>query len=178
MVTDEASRYGFKYVSDRVTKRWVYREFEIRVDTARPLPVDTGSNIISLQLFRPTTAQSGGLYSGTPALDGVHRVWRGADVSDEDDLRGESGYGITVSWPQEGKETRYDTMEMFPLPAFDSIPPETWSPWATAASMRAGAFGWWEEVQGIPADSVPPPPKYPFELRWRLILTDQPGVIP
>jgi hypothetical protein len=181
MATDPGSRYSFKYVRDRVTDLWIYREFELRVDTVRPMPEpwsdDAHGDRLSLQLFRPQTAQTGGLRSGTPAIEDGYRIWRGADVADESDLDGRAAYGVNVSWPREGEETRYDPLEIFSLPPLGDTEPGTWSPWLTAASLREGGFGWWEEVHGKAADPVSAP-EHPFEFRWRLVTIDAPGRIP
>jgi len=181
MATDPASRYRFQYVRDRTTGLWIYREFELRVDTIRPAPDlwsdDAHGDRLSLQLFRPETAQSGGLRSGTPSIEEGYRIWRGADVADKSDLDGRAAYGVNIAWPREGEETRYDPLEIFSLPPLGDTEPGSWSPWVTAASLREGGFGWWEEVHGKPLDSVPAP-EHPFEFRWRLVAMDVPGRIP
>src|SRR5215470_16287738 len=132
---DPASRYGFQYVRDQKTGRWVHREFEIRVDLARDLPdLRTDSDVgdrFSVQLFKPATAQTGGLRSAVPVVEDGFRVWRGADVMDKYDLDGKVAYGVSVSWPQAGSETKYDPMEIFPLPPLDQTEPERWSAWTT-----------------------------------------------
>jgi len=184
MATDPGSRYSFRYVYDKVSGRWIYREFELRVDTTRPLPdpISDSENgdRLSLQLFRPGTAQTGGLRSGTPVIEGGFRIWRGADVSDESDLEGQAAYGVTVAWPvvDDTSGAPHDALEIFQLPPFGETEPGTWSEWATAAKLREGGFGWWEEVHGKPGDSAPPPPRYPFEFRWKLVLNEVPGRIP
>ena len=71
-----------------------------------------------------------------------------------------------------------DALEIFQLPPLGETEPGTWSEWATAAKLREGGFGWWEEVHGKSGDSTPPPPRYPFEFRWRLVLDEVPGRIP
>src|SRR5262245_26633080 len=38
MATDPGSFYGFRYVREAATGRWIQREFEIRVDRRRELP--------------------------------------------------------------------------------------------------------------------------------------------
>ena len=181
MLRDMGSRHNFLYVHDRVTDRWVYREFELRVDTTRPLPEpisdDEHGDKLSLQLFKPGMAKSGGLRSGTPVMEEGYRIWRGADIADEADLAGRAAYGVNVSWPVEGEETRHDPLEIFPLPPLGETEPGVWSEWFTASSLREGAFGWWEEVHGKPLDSLPKP-EHPFELRWKLVLDEVPGRIP
>ena len=184
MATDLGSRHSFKYVHDRVTGKWVYREIELRVDTARPLPDpisdDEHGDRLSLQLFRPLTVQTGGLRSGTPVIEGTYRVWRGADMANEGDLEGKAAYGVTVEWPvvDDSSGAPHDALEIFQLPAFGETEPDVWSPWMTAAKLRVGAFAWWDETYGRDSDTVPPAPKYPFEFRWRLKLDEVPGRLP
>lgn len=166
---------------DRQTGQWIQREFEIRVDARRHLPelkvaAEIG-NSFSVQLFKPETVSSGGIFSAIPKDEGAFRVWRGADVAGKEDLKGEVAYGVSVSWPEDGKETTVEPMEMFPLPALGETVPEEWSPWSTAATMRDGAFGWWDEVHGAPS-SPAVLPQYPFEFRWRLVFAEIPGRIP
>jgi hypothetical protein len=181
MAADPGSRYGFRYVRDTTTGRWVHREFEIRVDQRRALPplrvASEIGNSFTVQRFKPETAQSGGIFSAIPSADGAFYVWRGADVADEGDLKGTVAYGVGVSWPQEGRETRHDPMEVFQLPPLGDAVPEAWSPWATAAVLRAGAMGWWDQTVGKPVEPAPAP-EYPFEFRWRLVFADIPGRIP
>lgn len=181
MATDPGSRYSFKYVMDRRTKRWVNREIELRVSVARPLPEpltdDAHGDRISLQLLRSGSAQTGGLRSGLPVIEAGWRVWRGWDVLREDDLRGQSSYGVSVQWPVAGQGTRFDATEIFRLPPLGSLPPDAWSEWAEAADRRAGAFGWWEEARGAPPADAPKP-EYPFQFRYRLVLFENPGVTP
>jgi hypothetical protein len=181
MEADLGSRIRSEYVRDRLTGQWIYREFELRVDTLRPLPDpisdDEHGDKLSLQLFKPGWARTGGLRSGTPVREDGYWIWRGAEALDRADVEGRAAYGVQVEWPREGEETRYDPMEVFPLDSLGSTEPGVWSDWYSAASMRPGAFGWWEEVHGRPADS-PPRPEYPFTLRWRLTLIDRPGWIP
>jgi hypothetical protein len=178
---DPASRYGFQYVRDLKTGRWVQREFEIRVDLARDLPdlradSDVG-NRFSVQLFKPGTAQTGGLRSAVPVVEDGFRVWRGADVMDKHDLDGKVAYGVSVSWPQAGSETKYDPMEIFSLSSLAQTEPERWSAWMSAAALRSGAMGWWDQTMEKPVIPAPPP-AHPFELRWRLVFAEIPGRIP
>ena len=181
VAVDPASRYHFKYVRDQKTGRWIHREFEIRVDLARELPdlagpSETGSRL-SVQLFKPGSAQTGGIFSVVPALEDGFRVWRGADVPDKADLDGKVAYGVSVSWPQTDAETKYDPMEVFPMPRVGDTIPGQWSRWATASQLRGGAMGWWDLTVGNPATPAPAP-AHPFELRWRLVYAEIPGRIP
>jgi hypothetical protein len=166
MATDLGSRHSSRYVHDRVTGKWVYREIELRVGTARHLPDpisdDEHGDRLSLQLFRPLTVQTGGLRKGTAVIEGGYRVWRGADVVNEGDLEGRAAYGVTVEWPvvDDSSGAPYDPLEIFQMPPFGETEPEAWSPWMTAAKLREVA------------------PKYPFEFRWRLKLDEVPGRLP
>ena len=178
---DPGARLRTEYVRDRVSRRWAYREFEVRVDTTRALPEplrhpDYG-DALSIQLFKPGSAQTGGLRSIVPRIDDRYRVWSGADMIGRPDVEGRVGYGVAVKWYRDGAETRYEPMEVFPLPPVGDAEPEEWSPWFSAATLRPGAFGWWAEVHGTPVDSIPKP-DLPFELRWRTMLTDVAGLVP
>ena len=89
-----------EYVRDRVSGRWVYREFEIRVDTTRVLPdplrdPDHG-NALSIQLFKPGSAQTAGLRSIEPRLADGHRVRSGADLAGRPDVEGQLAYGVAL----------------------------------------------------------------------------------
>jgi len=63
------------------------------------------------------------------------------------------------------------------MPPLGEAEPGVWSPSSTAASMREGAFGWWEEVHGKPLDSIPAP-RYLFEFCWRLLTDEVAGRLP
>jgi hypothetical protein len=179
--SDPGSRSRAEYVRDRASGRWVYREFELRVDTLRVLPDpmtdDAYGDRLSLQHFAPGSAKTGGLRSGLPRLDRGHRTWSGADVIGRADVEGKVAYGVTISWQRDGEPTRYDPMEVFPLPPLGATEPGAWSDWFSAATLREGAFGWWNEVHRRPGESLPRP-DHPFEFRWRLLLEDTPGRVP
>ena len=181
LARDPGSRYDFRYVMDRQNRRWVQRECELRVSTARRLPdplldLDHG-NRLQVSLQKSGSVGSAGVMSLDFETRDGFRVWKIRDVLHEDDATGRTAYGVTVSWPQEGTSTEFDAYELFPLPPLGNVPPDTWSEWKSAASLREGGMGWWEEVQGEPPTQVALP-KYPFELRYRLILTDNPVLIP
>lgn len=182
LAVDPASRHSFRYVQDRVTKRWVNREFELRVRVERALPepltdAEHGDRL-SVQLLTSMSAQSGGLDASLPVVADGWRTWHGRDVLHEDDLRGQTSYSVSVQWPVEGESTRYDDAEIFRLPPLGNLPPDAWSDWATADDRRPGAFGWWEEVHGAPRDTTIARPAWPFEFRYRLFLSDIPGFLP
>lgn len=181
LAKDPGSRYDFRYVMDRESRRWVQRECELRVSTERHLPdplLDPEyGNRLQVSLSKSQSLGSAGLMSLDFETRDGYRVWQIRDVLDQDDAKGVTSYGVTVSWPHEGESTEWNAYELFPLPPLGNVPPDTWSEWRSAASLREGGMGWWEEIQGEPHTDVAPP-KYPFELRYRLILTDNPVLIP
>jgi hypothetical protein len=73
------TRTNFVFVRDRVTKQWVNRRCELRVAIERKLPdpLETTENgtLLSVQLFGPGTAQSGGLNSIAFEVRDGKRVW-------------------------------------------------------------------------------------------------------
>jgi len=96
---------------------------------------------------------------------------------DRNDLAGRVAYGVQIAWPHDGKETRYEPLELFRLPPVKNEEPGQWSEWMQAADLREGAFGWWDEAHGNPS-SNPAPPAHPFSMRCRVFLADVPGVLP
>jgi hypothetical protein len=161
MARDPGSRYGFEYVRDRETGKWVNRECELRVSAARPLPEplqdEAHGSRLGVSIFRSMSVESGLLLSIDFQLRDGYRVWPGAVVLDEDDLAGRVAYGIQVEWPEEGQETRYDPLEVIAMPPLGDTPPGEWSPFVRAGHLREGAFGWWEEVHGKDAPRLAPP---------------------
>jgi hypothetical protein len=174
------TRTNFVYVRDRVTGSWMNRHCELRAPVARKLPdplmTDEHGDLLSVQLFEPGSARTGGLQSVTFDVRDGHRVWVIDDVLGPDDVEGHTSYGVQVEWPQAGQSTRYDPLELFHLPRLGDEPPGTWSPWVVASSTREGAFGWWSEAQGAPP-APPQPIAQPFELRCQMVATDTPGVV-
>lgn len=175
------TRTNFVFVRDRVTKQWVNRRCELRVATERKLPdpleTTESGTLLSVQLMRPGSAQSGGLNSVKFDVREDKRVWVIEDVLHEDDLDGRSSYQVQVQWPHPGAETQYDPAEIFYLPALGDQPPNTWGPWVSANKTRQGALAWWDETTGQPAPPQPIPIPYPFELRCQIVFTDTPGVV-
>ena len=175
MATDPASRYAFRHVRDRESGLWVHRECEVRVSAHRTLPDPISDaehgDLLHSQRFEPETVESGGLVPTDVELHDGWRVWRFRHLPSEADLRGRSALGVQVEWPRPGEPSRYDPMDLFPFPSMATMAPEAWSEWTSAASQRHGAFGWWEEVHGKPAEPVGPI-AFPFELRCRLLLKD------
>lgn len=178
---DPASRYGFTYARDKETGRWVNRECELRVSVRRVLPdplTDAAhGDRISVQRLGPETAQSAGFMGSEPTLEGDYRTWRTTDAAGKEEVQGRSAYSIAVAWPVEGQETKYDPAEIIPLPPLGNAAPGEWSEWLSASTIREGGFGWWEELHGVPADSLPRP-EFPFEVRCRAVFTDVPGRVP
>ena len=172
------TRTNSVFVRDRVTKNWVNRRCELRVPLARELPNPLQTNetgtLLSVQLIRPETAQSGGLNSVDFDTRDGFRVWVIEDVLREPDLKGRSTCLVQVSWPKAGEEWKRDPAEIFHLPVLGDQPPNTWGPWVTADKTREGAMAWWSETQGKP----PEPAQriaHPFELRCEMVFTDTPG---
>jgi hypothetical protein len=175
VATDPGSRYAFRYVRDRPSGLWVHRECETRVSARRTLPdpITTAQDgdLLHTQRFTPESVESGGVEPARfEVIDGA-RVWRFRDLPGEDDLFARTAFGIQVEWPQPGGPSDWEPMELFAYPPMAAMAPDVWSTWGTAASQRAGAFGWWEEVHGAPPDP-PAPIAFPFEMRCRLLLKD------
>jgi hypothetical protein len=172
------TRTNFVYVRDRVTGQWMNRHCELRVPVVRPLPdplmTDEHGSLLSVQLFDPESVRSAGLRSVDFDVREGFRVWVIDDVLEEADVDGHTSYGVQVAWPE--TPTRYDPLELFHLPRLGNDPPGTWSPWVVAGATREGAFGWWEEAHGAPAEPSRPIAR-PFELRCQVVATDTPGVV-
>jgi hypothetical protein len=181
MASDPGSRHGFRYVQDTETGLWVIRDCELRVAEARALPEplqdEAHGSKLAVSIFRPESVESGLLLSIDFERRDGYRVWRGAEVLGEDDLAGRVAYGVQVEWPEDGKETRYEPLEVIEPPPLGDAPPGQWSPFLRAGRLREGAFGWWEETYGKDAPGLEPP-EYPFEVRCRLVLKEVPGVVP
>jgi hypothetical protein len=178
---DPGASIRTEYVRDRVTGNWAYREFELRVPVARPLPDPlrhpSSGDQLSLQVFDPLGTKSGGLRSIEPVVADGFRVWSGADMIGRPDVEGRTAYGVRISWVQPGAETKYDPMEVFPLEGLGDVEPGQWSPWISASTIRTGTFAWLEQVAGTPPDSLPKP-ENPFEFRWKIGLTEVAGRVP
>jgi hypothetical protein len=173
--TDPASRYHFRHVQERESGLWVHRECEVRVSVRRPLPdpISDSENgdLLHSSHFEPESVGTGNLSpTKFETVDG-YRIWRFQELLTEEDFAGRTAFGMQVEWPVPGGPSKEEPLELFALPAPGDTPPDHWSPWRTAESMRTGAFGWWEEVHGAPPESVPAVP-FPFELRFRLLLKD------
>jgi hypothetical protein len=176
MATDQASRYSFRYVQDRETKLWVHLHCEIRVPVARKLPdpitsSETG-DLLHFTEFGSGTMGSAGVDKNEQEIRDGYRVWLYRVTTGEDHYKGHAGFGISVTWPDPGKETRYEPSENFNLPALNSMTPYVWTPWRKADEVRGGAFADWERVQGRPASDPAQAAPEPFEMRCRPVLSD------
>ncbi len=175
LATDPYSRYAFKYVQDRESGLWVHRECEVRVSARRKLPEpitdDAHGDQLHSSKFTPESVETGGLVPGQFELQDGWRVWRFRDLAHADDLDGKVGLGVQIEWVKPGGPSEWEPMEIFVFPPFGDTPPDTWSAWQPATSRREGGFAFWSEVQGAAPEPIPPG-KFPFELRWRLLLKD------
>jgi hypothetical protein len=185
LVRDPGSRYDFRYVMDKETRRWVQREVELRVSVDRkipnPLQDPQNGSLLSVQLVKPGSAQTGGIFTMDFDTRDGYRVWQIRDVMHEADITGRVSYVVTIKWPHAGKSDEYDDNEVFPMPEPGNIAPDEWSAWKPASSLREGGFGWWEEARNMPATPSTDgagKPAYPFEMRYRLLLVNDPVTIP
>jgi hypothetical protein len=135
---------------------------------------DEHGDLLSVQLFEPGSARTGGLQSVTFDVRDGHRVWVIDDVLGPDDVEGHTSYGVQVEWPQAGRSTRYDPLELFHLPAPETKRPGTWSPWVVA-SRRARARSDGGAKPGGPTGAAAAGPQP--ELRCQVVATDTPGIV-
>ena len=175
MATDQASRYSFRYIQDRETKLWVHLHCEIRVPAARKLPdpitsSETG-DLLHFTEFGNGTMGSAGVDKNEQELRDGYRVWLYRSTPGEEQYKGTAGFGIQVTWPNPGTETRYEPLETFKLPAVRGTTPYVWTPWRKADEVSGGAFADWEKVQGQASEPKPAAPE-PFEMRCRAVLSD------
>lgn len=183
LTRDPGSRYDFRYVMDQQTHQWVQREAELRVSVDRKIPSplldpDDGS-LLSVQLVKPGSSQTGGLFSMDFETRDGFRVWKIRDVMREADIKGSVRYVVTIKWPRAGQPTAFDDNEVFFMPAPGNVAPNEWSAWKPASALREGGFGWWEEARNAPATvAADKPVAHPFEMRYRLLLVNDPVTIP
>ena len=177
VATDPASRYSFRYVMDRETKRWVHLHCEIRVPVARKLPdpitsSETG-DLLSFTEFGEGSMGSAGVDKTEFVVRDGYKVWLWREVAGETMYKGKEGFGVSVKWPQgEGEPWRNEAMEDFDLPAVKSMTPYVWTPWRHADRISGGAFADWERVQGMEASEPIPGVEHPFEIRCRAVLAE------
>lgn len=176
-VTDPASSTRRQYVIDSQTKKFLQRQVQVRVSNERALPEPLISpkhgNQLSTTLFESGACGSGNMDPSKFILRDGYRLWQFTDIFGPDDLRGNKSFGITVNWFDSAGEKHAEPLEVFSYPPVTAQSPNEWTPWLTASHQQQGQFGWWDEVHGTPKQE-PVAIKHPFELRWRLILTDEP----
>jgi hypothetical protein len=182
LAEDPGSRYGFEFVQDRETGRWVHRECELRVAAERvlPAPLDDPEHgsLMHVDLLKPGSIEGAGIRTLDPDLRDGYRVWYVTQVLGEHDLAGQVDYGIQVKWPEPGEETRFELLEIIHPPALTAVPLDEWSGWIEASRFREGGFAGIEEVSGEAPGGEVVPPEHPFALRCKLFLVDTPGFVP
>lgn len=171
--------HGFS-IYDLQTKLWLERQVQLRVSTLRrmpdPLITNEHGSLMHCTDCDPGGCGTGNLNPNRFVVNGGYRVWQWKNHVNKDDLKGQRGFGITVDQISAGGDTTEEPMELFYFPEIHDQVPNKWSEWEKHSSQRHGDFGWWSEVHGEKPDvqtSIP----YPFEMRWRLLLTDTPGRI-
>lgn len=176
LVTDPASRYSFKHVQEKNSKKWVHLHCELAVAEARKLPdplstPETG-DLISFTRFDPGSMGSAGIAPAEFKVRGEDRVWLYREVAKGSDLDGKSALGVAVSWPSSEQGPRpHDPSEIFHIPSIATLEPYVWTPWRGADEVRGGDMPDWERVQGMESAAAPPV-EHPFRLRCRTVLTD------
>lgn len=178
---EPGSRLATRFVRDRETGRWVQRACELRVATARALPdplvhPDLG-NRLGVDFLRPESIEGAGFSPAAFTVADGYRVWAFREVLRADDVAGRVALGVQVRWPETGRETRFEPLERIGLPPVGPAPPEQWSGWTRATAFRTGGFATVEETAGAAPEAVAPP-AHPFELRCRLVLVDNPVLVP
>ena len=154
---------------------YVHREAELRVNPARfetpPAGAPPGAvpELAASEFFRLGT---GSTYFAPieNEYSEDYLVWREVSHLSDDDLKGKTSRGAHVRWEKEGAVTTYDVLEIFKLPPPDISQIDQWSPWVCATSRRGGSFGWHAEANKAPSET-PALPDYPFQMRFRLVLS-------
>ncbi|MBX9666034.1 MAG: hypothetical protein K2X93_00390 [Candidatus Obscuribacterales bacterium] len=169
--------HGFS-IYDLQTKLWLQRQVQLRVSALRKLPdplmTSEHGTLMHCTDFDPGGCGTGNLSPNRFVVKDGYRVWQWKNHINKDDLKGNRRFGVTLDRPNsEGKFTK-EPMELFEFPEIHDQEPNQWSEWEKHSSQRHGDFGWWSEVHNEKSDLSTPIP-YPFEMRWRLLLTDNPG---
>jgi hypothetical protein len=175
MKRDPASRYAFRHVYERDSKRWVHLHCELRVPLARRLPEPITSaatgDLMSTTYFGSQSMTSGDFVPGEWRERDGYRVWLARSIARDSDFDDSSSYGVQLSFPAAGEGPRpSEPMEIFELPRFASLEPYVWSPWARADAVRGGDFAAWGELHGARETAPAAAPLLPFELRCRTVL--------
>jgi hypothetical protein len=183
LAEDPGSRYGFEFVQDRETGRWVQRACELRVSAERVLPDPLNDpehgSLMHVDLLKPGSIEGAGIRTLDPDLRDGYRLWYITQVLGEHDLAGTVDYGIQVKWPETGQETRFELLEIIHPPALTAVPLDEWSGWIEPSRYREGGFAGIEEVSGQESSGGEVAlPAHPFALRCKLFLVDTPGFVP
>ena len=154
---------------------YVHREFELRVNAARLRTPPEGAapdavSELEASEFTPLSVSSFYFAPVTDQQDRDTLFWRGVQHISKDAADGKTSIGVAVEWDKEGAVTVKDTLEIFRLPVPNAEQLDTWSPWMEATSRRGGVFSWHAEVNRNAAEAIPPM-EYPFQLRFRLVLS-------
>lgn len=177
-----AIKVGHGYnVYDLLTKKWLQRQVQLRVSSSRKLP----DPLISPEhgnLLHCTDYDSGGCGTGNLVPDRFvlrdeFRIWQWRKAINQDNLQGKNSFSISVDQlEQDGRKTAPEITEIFDYPPIDKQEPDQWSEWQGASSQRHGDFAWWQEVH---KQELPQPVhiEFPFEMRWRILLTEEPRLI-
>lgn len=155
---------------------YVHRETELRVNAARlETPPDAALpgavSELSTSCFFPLGTSSTYFKPSKERL-GDFLLWTEVSHLSKDDLRGKTSRGANVCWEKDGAVTVYDVLEIFKFPPPDTSQLNNWSPWVEASSTREGLFGWHAEANKH-ADETPTASVYPFQMRFRLVLSQR-----
>lgn len=177
-----AVQVGHGYnVYDLNTKKWLQRQIQLRVSTSRKLPEPLISlehgNLLHCTDYDPGGCGTGNLVPDRFVVRDAFKIWQWRKAMNREDLQGKNSFSISVDrLDQEGRKTAPEPTEIFSLPPIDKQEPGQWTEWQGASSQRQGEFAWWQEVH---KQELPEPVniEYPFEMRWRIQLTDEPRLI-
>lgn len=167
-------KVGWGYsLYDLKTRLWLERQIQLRVAVRRTSPEITENNRADVHCtqFDPGGCGTGNLNPNRFLIKDGYCIWQWKEIVNKVDLQGKRYTGIALDEANaEGKKT----MELFSYPAISNQEPGQWSEWAKHSKQRTGDFGWWAEVQGEQA-AEKEEISHPFELRWRLLLSETPG---
>lgn len=165
------------YVLHTPSKKWLQRQVQIRVSQHRkmPRPLDDsrhGEYIHSTDFF-PGGCGSGKLVPERYSVHEGHKVWQFTNTVDADDIKGLKALGITIDSVKGDGTVSEGPMEIFYYPPLKSVQPGQWTEWEKAGSQKHGDMVWWSEVHKMkPEEHVHV--EHPFEMRWRLVLKEDP----
>lgn len=159
------------------SKKWPQRQVQIRVSQHRkmpkPLDDERHGDYLHTTDFFPEGCGSGNLVPERYSIHDGYKVWQFTNTVDADDLKGLKSFGISIDIPKSDGKMAEGPMEIFHYPPLKNIMPDNWSEWEKAGSQRHGDMAWWSEVHKLkPEKRVTL--EHPFEMRWRLVLKDDP----